>query len=328
MRSSEEALREVKNGKIDPVYFLLGADYYLQNLIISKISKVIFNEIKEDKTFLLPDDMKSEDIIDKITQSDLFSTKKLLVLRKPGTLRNKSRADFLSYCKNPMANVCLIIIEDDFNDRKSITKELKKINNTVSVQTPFPSKMKKWTRFMLSEKKLIFQDNIIDIIVEVAGDSLFHIENEIEKISLNINDGEEITIDFINQSSGWRMQYERWQFFQALGKRDLDRSLKLGLSLLNQGNSMISLMYPLTAFFQELLFKKKSSGTLSIKNSYIPLSPYVIKQFPQIANRFNQEEIEYALTILGKIDQRLKTTSLSDEALFTNFLFSVLQANG
>ncbi|MEC9273218.1 MAG: DNA polymerase III subunit delta [Candidatus Neomarinimicrobiota bacterium] len=328
MRSSGEALREVKNGNIDPVYFLLGADYYLQNLIISKISKVIFNEIKEDKTFLLPDDMKSEDIIDKITQSDLFSSKKLLILRNPGTLRNKSKADFLSYCKNPLANVCLIIIEDDFNDRKSITKELKKINNTVSVQTPFPSEMKKWTRFMLSEKQLTFQDNIIDIIVEVAGDSLFHIENEIEKISLNINDGEEITLDFINQSSGWRMQYKRWQFFQALGKRDLDRSLILGLSLLNQGNSMISLMYPLTAFFQELLFKKKSSGTLPIKNSYIPLPPSVIKQFPQIANRFNKEEIEYALTILGKIDQRLKTTSLSDEALFTNFLFSVLQANG
>ena len=328
MRSSGEALREVKNGNIDSVYFLLGTDYYLQNLIISEISKVIFYEIKEDKTFLLPDDMKSEDIIDKITQSDLFSTKKLLVLRNPGTLRNRARSDFLSYCKNPMENICLIIIEDDFSDRKSITKELKKINNTVSVQTPFPSEMKKWTRFMLSEKQLAFQDNIIDIIVEVAGDSLFHIENEIEKISLNISDGEEITIDFINQSSGWRMQYKRWQFFQALGKRDLDRSLILGLSLLNQGNSMINLMYPLTAFFQELLFKKKSSGTLPIKNSYIPLPPSVIKQFPQIANRFNQEEIECALTILGKIDQRLKTTSLSDEALFTNFLFSVLQANG
>jgi len=328
MRSSGEALREVKNGNIDSVYFLLGADYYLQNLIISEISKVIFKEIKEDKTFLLPDDMKSEEIIDKITQSDLFSTKKLLVLRNPGVLRNKARSDFLSYCKNPMANIFLIIIEDDFSDRKSITKELKKINNTVSVQTPFPSEMKKWTRFMISEKQLTFQENIIDIIVEVAGDSLFHIENEIEKISLNINNEEEITLDFINQSSGWRMQYKRWQFFQALGKRDLDRSLILGLSLLNQGNSMISLMYPLTAFFQELLFKKKSSGTLPIKNSYIPLPPSVIKQFPQIANRFNKEEIEYALTILGKIDQRLKTTSLSDEALFTNFLFSVLQANG
>ena len=328
MRSSGEVLQELKNGKIDPVYFLLGGDYYLQNLIINEICNVIFKDIKHDKTFLFPDEMKSEEIIDKITQSDLFSSKKILVLRNPGSLRNKSRLEFLSYCQNPMSNNCLIIIEDEFSDRKSITKELKKINNTVSVQTPFPSELKKWTKFILLQKQLNYQDNIVDIIVEIAGDSLFHIENEVEKISLNVNHDEELTKDFINQLSGWRMQYQRWQFFQALGKKDLDRSLILGISLLNQGNSMISLMYPLTAFFQELLFLKKSSGTLTAKNSYIPLPPSVIKQFPQIANRFNKEEIEYALSILGKIDHRLKTTSLSDEALFTNFLFSVLQANG
>ena len=328
MRSSGELLRDVKKGNIDPVYFLLGGDYYLQNLIINEISKTIFKEIKQDKTFLFPDEMKSEDIINKITQNDLFSSKKLLVIRNPGSLRNKARLDFLSYCKNPMINNCLIIIEDDFSDRKSITKELKKINNTVSVQTPFPNEMRKWTKFILLEKQLNFQEEIIDIIVEIAGDSLFHIYNEIEKMSLNVDNNDELTKDFIDQTSGWRMQYRRWQFFQSLGKRDLDKSLILGLSLLNQGNSMISLMYPLTAIFQELLFLKKRSGTFSLKNSYIPLPPSVIKQIPQIANRFNKEEIEYALTILGKIDQRLKTTNLSDEALFSNFLFSILQANG
>jgi len=328
MRSSGELLRDVKKGNIDPVYFLLGGDYYLQNLIINEISKTIFKEIKQDKTFLFPDEMKSEDIINKITQNDLFSSKKLLVIRNPGSLRNKARLDFLSYCKNPMINNCLIIIEDDFSDRKSITKELKKINNTISVQTPFPNEMRKWTKFILMEKQLNFQEEIIDIIVEIAGDSLFHIYNEIEKMSLNVDNNDELTKDFIDQTSGWRMQYRRWQFFQYLGKRDLDKSLILGLSLLNQGNSMISLMYPLTAFFQELLFLKKRNGTFSLKNSYIPLPPSVIKQIPQIANRFNKEEIEYALTILGKIDQRLKTTNLSDEALFSNFLFSILQANG
>lgn len=181
---------------------------------------------------------------------------------------------------------------------------------------------------MLSEKQLNYNENVIDMIVEIAGDSLFHINNEIEKISLNINDGEEITKDLINQFSGWRMEYKRWQFFQTLGNRDLNKSMILGLSLMNQGNSMISLMYPLSAFFQELLFIKNNSGTISTNNSYIPLPPSVIRQLPQIANRFNKEEIEYALAILGEIDKRLKTTSISDEALFTHFLFSVLQANG
>ena len=328
MRSPGEVLRSVKNGNIDSIYFFLGDDYYLQNLLIREISKMIFNKIDENKTFLSPDDMKSEEIIDRITQSDLFSTKKFLILRNPGNLRNKARSDFISYCKNPKLSNYLIIIEDDFSDRKSITKELKKINNTVSVQTPFPNEIRKWTKFMLSEKNISYKDNVLDTIIEVAGDSLFHIENEIEKISLNINDGEEITKESIDQLSGWKMQYKRWQFFQILGKRDLDKSLVLGLSLLNQGNTMISLMYPLTAFFQELFYIKNNSGTFANKNSYIPLPPSVIKELPQIANRFNKEEIEYALAILGKIDQRLKTTSLSDEALFTHFLFSVLQANG
>ena len=328
MRSPGEVLRSVKNGNIDSIYFFLGDDYYLQNLLIREISKMIFNKIDENKTFLSPDDMKSEEIIDRITQSDLFSTKKFLILRNPGNLKNKARSDFISYCKNPMLSNYLIIIEDDFSDRKSITKELKKINNTVSVQTPFPNEIRKWTKFMLSEKNISYKDNVLDTIIEVAGDSLFHIENEIEKISLNINDGEEITKESIDQLSGWKMQYKRWQFFQILGKRDLYKSLVLGLSLLNQGNTMISLMYPLTAFFQELFYIKNNSGTFANKNSYIPLPPSVIKELPQIANRFNKEEIEYALAILGKIDQRLKTTSLSDEALFTHFLFSVLQANG
>ena len=328
MRSPGEVLRSVKNGNIDSIYFFLGDDYYLQNLLIREISKMIFNKTDENKTFLSPDDMKSEEIIDRITQSDLFSTKKFLILRNPGNLKNKARSDFISYCKNPMLSNYLIIIEDDFSDRKSITKELKKINNTVSVQTPFPNEIRKWTKFMLSEKNISYKDNVLDTIIEVAGDSLFHIENEIEKISLNINDGEEITKESIDQLSGWKMQYKRWQFFQILGKRDLDKSLVLGLSLLNQGNTMISLMYPLTAFFQELFYIKNNSGTFANKNSYIPLPPSVIKELPQIANRFNKEEIEYALAILGKIDQRLKTTSLSDEALFTHFLFSVLQANG
>ena len=193
MRSSGELLRDVKKGNIDPVYFLLGGDYYLQNLIINEISKTIFKEIKQDKTFLFPDEMKSEDIINKITQNDLFSSKKLLVIRNPGSLRNKARLDFLSYCKNPMINNCLIIIEDDFSDRKSITKELKKINNTISVQTPFPNEMRKWTKFILLEKQLNFQEEIIDIIVEIAGDSLFHIYNEIEKMSLNVDNNDELT---------------------------------------------------------------------------------------------------------------------------------------
>jgi DNA polymerase-3 subunit delta len=328
MRTTSDILRVVQAGNIEPVYFLLGEEYYLQYLIIEQISKALFDEIKQDKTLLLPDELSNKEIIDQLTQTDLFSSKKLFILRNPAALRNKYREELLDYCRNPLQNHNLIIIEDDYSNKKAMTKDLKKNLDAISVQIPFANEMKKWTRFFFKEKQLIASDNAIDALIEIAGDSVYHIANEVEKIALNVLDDVPLTLDTIYQFSGWQRDYQRWEFLQAIGLRDLEKALLLGQSLFRQGQTMLGLMYPLTSLFQELLFEKLSSGTLSVKKGYIPLPPSVVKKLPQIAKRFSKEEIEYALLLLGNIDRRLKTTNEPDESLLSQFLFTVLTAHG
>ena len=328
MRTTGDILRAVQAGNIEPVYFLLGEEYYLQYLIIEQISKALFDEIKQDKTLLLPDELSNKEIIDQLTQTDLFSSKKLFILRNPAALRNKYREELLDYCRNPLQNHNLIIIEDDYSNKKAMTKDLKKNLDAISVQIPFANEMKKWTRFFFKEKQLIASDNAIDALIEIAGDSVYHIANEVEKIALNVLDDVPLTLDTIYQFSGWQRDYQRWEFLQAIGLRDLEKALLLGQSLFRQGQTMLGLMYPLTSLFQEILFEKLSSGTLSAKKGYIPLPPSVIKKLSQIAKRFSKEEIEYALLQLCDIDQRLKTTNEPDESLLSKFLFTVLTAHG
>ena len=328
MRTTGEILRAVQAGNIEPVYFLLGEEYYLQYIIIEQISMALFDQTKQDKTVLLPDELSNKEIIDQLTQTDLFSSKKLFILRNPSALRNKYREELLDYCRNPLQNHNLIIIEDDYSNKKAMTKDLKKTLDTISVQIPFANEMKKWTRFFFKEKQLLASDNVVDALIEIAGDSVYHIANEVEKIALNVFDDTPLTLDMIYQFSGWQRDYQRWEFLQAIGLRDLDKALPLGRSLFRQGQTMLSLIYPLTSLFQELLFEKLSSGTLSAKKGYIPLPPSVIKKLSQIAKRFSKEEIEYALLLLGDIDQRLKTTNEPDESLLSKFLFTVLTAHG
>ena len=126
MRTTGDILRAVQAGNIEPVYFLLGEEYYLQHLIIEHIGKAIFGKSKQNKTLLLPDELSNKEIIDQLTQADLFSSKKLFILRNPAALRNKYREELLDYCRNPLQNHNLIIIEDDYGDRKAMTKDLKK----------------------------------------------------------------------------------------------------------------------------------------------------------------------------------------------------------
>ena len=72
MRTTGDILRTVKAGNIEPVYFLLGEEYYLQHLIIEHICKAIFGNSKKNKTLLLPDELSNKEIIDQLTQTDLF----------------------------------------------------------------------------------------------------------------------------------------------------------------------------------------------------------------------------------------------------------------
>ena len=328
MRTTGDILRTIQGGDVEPVYFLLGEEYYLQHLIIEHIGKAIFGKSKQNKTLLLPDELSNKEIIDQLTQADLFSSKKLFILRNPAALRNKYREELLDYCRNPLQNHNLIIIEDDYGDRKAMTKELKKNIDTISVQIPFTNEMKKWTRFFLKEKNLLAAENVINALIEIAGDSVYHIANEVEKIALNVTDDETVTLDMIYQFSGWRRDYQRWEFLQAIGLRKIEKALPLGQSLFRQGQTMLGLIFPLTTLFQELLYEKINPGTLAKKRGYIPLPPSVVKTIPQIAKRFSKEEIEYALSKLGDIDQRLQTTNEPDESLLSQFLVTVLTAHG
>jgi len=79
MRTTGDILRAIQGGYVEPVYFLLGEEYYLQHLIIEHIGKAIFGKSKQNKTLLLPDELSNKEIIDQLTQADLFSSKKLFI---------------------------------------------------------------------------------------------------------------------------------------------------------------------------------------------------------------------------------------------------------
>ena len=90
---------------------------------------------------------------------------------------------------------------------------------------------------------------------------------------------------------------------------------------------MLTLIYPLTTFFQELLFAKLPNGGITGKSSYVPLSNSIVKSLPQFAKKYSRKEIELALKLLGEIDVRSKTTTVSDESEMTKLLFNLFKNN-
>jgi DNA polymerase III delta subunit len=141
-----------------------------------------------------------------------------------------------------------------------------------------------------------------------------------------LEDEKELTEELVEQFSGWKREHQRWEFLNALGRKDLDKSLKTGLSILSQNDDMYSLIYPLTSFFQEMLFAKISPKMPPVRY-YVPLPGSVMKNLPNYTRKYSRKEIELAVKLLYEIDLRSKTTTISHESEMTKFLFNILGNN-
>jgi len=325
--SITKLMNSLKSSVVEPVYLFQGNDKYIQKFLTEKIADKYFESDKQNKSLMIPDDMKGDDIIANLTTTDLFSSKKLFILLDPQKLKAGVRKEFLSYCDNPIQSNCLIIIVEEFGSRLAMVRELIKRFTPINVSSPFVSDMKKWAQYFLKQNGIQANASVINKITELAGDSVGHIANEIEKISILLDDDKVLTEETVKQFSGWKREHQRWEFFRALGSKNLSESLKIGLSLVNKNETMLSLLYPLTTFYQEMLFLKISPKTPPARGVFVPLSDSVKKNLPMYLKNYSRADIELALNLLGEIDLRSKTTTVSDESEMTKFLFSLMSNN-
>lgn len=321
----KEVLNELKNEVVRPVYFLKGPDPFLQNFFIKYLTKIYFQNTIINKTLLLPDDMKGSEIIDRISTRDLFSSKKLFILRNVQQIKGKPTQDLLAFCEKPIQNHILVIISDDWLLSSATLKKIEKIISPIDVQTPFENDIKKWAKYLFKENKKTITDETLNSLVNLTGDNLSHLNNEIEKICISVGERASITSKDIEQFSGWKRQHQRWELFISLGNKNQKKSLLIGKVIIKNQESMISLIYPLTCMFQEILFEKMKNGTFSNNRSYLPIPPSVRKKIPQFSKNYSFEDLESILAHLGAIDCRQKTAFSIDEAELIQFISNVTE---
>ena len=137
-------------------------------------------------------------------------------------------------------------------------------------------------------------------------------------------DSNEIKSDDLIISNAWGRSRQRWELFNSIGKRDLEKSIKLSKEIIGDTETMISLIYSLTSFFQELLFAKMNNGTYSQSNSYIPLSKSIKNNIALFSKDYTRSQIEESIKTLEKIERKQKTSTSNDESDLIHFLYDAI----
>ena len=261
MKKVLEAIPSIRSGKIAPVYLLNGNDFFLQKYFVDEVDSVLSKNGQFEKYHYISDIDDFQLILNELYSVPLFPQKKLIIYRNPTAKKKKAMNELLAYCKDPNQNNCLILIIDKFDQKSVIINKLSKYTVTVNTSSPFTNEMKDWVKIIALKHSIKMTPKAVDMLIETAGDSVYHLANEIQKFSIGLKEYEKVTETTVAKFSGWDRNYFPWHFLDAVGNKDFNASITRAKNLIYQGMDSVGVVSLMTNLMQELLFQKmKKSG--------------------------------------------------------------------
>ncbi|MBI5477034.1 MAG: DNA polymerase III subunit delta [Ignavibacteriales bacterium] len=335
-QSEREKIREIeksiKQKRFAPIYYFHGEE---DLLIEHTVDLLLKNALAEsEKSFNLDivnnDNIDPKDLISFVSAFPLMAERRVVVVKNFGAIEKPE--SLLPVIENPVNTTVLVLIGPKPDKRLKLFKAIETNGMIAEFSQLYDNEVPEWIGNKIAEKNKSASDKVCQLIQTHVGKSLREILNEIEKLFIYVGEKPEITEDDVAKVVGTSKKYNIFELQKAIGKKDLKASLEISEKMLSVGEYPVGMIVMLTKYFEKLWviwdhIERRITKEELIK--YLKLSPRqlgFLEEEIKIARSMKPEEIENALAVLLKVDEKLKSTDVDPKLLFTMMLYHIIRA--
>ena len=308
-----QTLRRIISKEISNTYIFLGDDFFFQDIIINGIKDNFLIDSGEKVNLIMGVD-KEDDILNNLNMNSLFNQKSIVIVRNAKKISNKFHSELIDYFKSPSSDKVVIFVYDDpYVSNKFVTK-LSSYSTCIDMRTPFKNKMKEWVSYYIKTNKITISNHLLDQLIEEYGDNTKNVINEIDKLNIYSNGDIDSILD-INLN---KKENQVWKLVDAIGRRNIQKSIEIYRNLHNNNVSMIKILINLLDLFRELINQK-----INISSGKFVRNKIILKNLNQYERYFSIDEILNCINLLRDCDFAFKNTSIDEKYLIHSVLTSI-----
>lgn len=301
--SVEKIIIDWKKGKFKPVYWFEGEEEYFIDKAIDYAEHNILNESESsfNLSVFYGKDANWADIINACRRYPMFAERQVVVLKEAQQMREVEKLE--AYIENPLDSTVFVVSykEKKLDARKKFAKLIKEKGVLLTTKKIYDSQLPEWTQELLQEKGLTIIQKGLALLIDHIGNDLTRIENEIDKLSVNLGKRKNITEDDIEKYIGVSKDYNVFELQSALAAKDLARSIRIIQYFETNPKAVpIQLILPSLYSFFSKVFMVFGAGTADEKEiaAAIGVNPYFMKDYLEAAKLYTYPGIEKALLVL------------------------------
>lgn len=329
---AEEILLKIKSKSYNPVYLLTGEESFFIDQISKYIEEHVLEEGQEDFDFQVfyGKDSNVLDILSSVKQYPLMGARRLVILREAQQLKQIEK--LTEYIESPSETTVFVICFRDkkIDKRSSLYKKRAKSVLFFQSDKLYENQAMAWAENYLKRKKRPTSPRALQLLIEKTGPDLQLIYNELEKLLINIPEGDKIDVNIISEQIGVLKDFNLFELQKALANRN---ALKCQLIVKHfcknpKSHPLVVTLGFLYGYFCKLIVLNglETNNEQQIAKA-LGIHPFFVKEYLGAKQFYNLRKCVAILSFLREADVKSKgfnNTSLNDENLLKELIFKII----
>ncbi|WP_425391547.1 DNA polymerase III subunit delta [Ekhidna sp.] len=312
-----QILKDINGGSFAPVYFLQGEETFFIDNIIENIENNALEESQRsfNQVILYGKDTTLTDVIGAARRYPMMGERQVVIVKEAQEMRDWKNEDkqnlVINYLENPLASTILVFgyKYKTVDKRTKFGKVVEKNTVFLHAKKLYDNQVPDWIKNYCVSQGVKIDDSAVMMLSENIGNNLQRLANEVEKLLLNVKDGEMITSAMVQRYVGISKDYNIFELQKALSALNKQKAHKIAdyFAANPSNNPLVLTIYSLFSYFSKLLLIHNSAD----KNeraiaSTIGVNPFFVKEYLQAARNYPVGKVVQNIKYLHEADLQSK----------------------
>jgi len=350
-----QILTDLKRKIFKPVYFLSGEEAYYIDLISDYIEKNVLDESEQEfnQTILYGKDVDLNTIISAAKRFPMMSEYQVVIVKEAQNLKELGKASggddddddipakkssgsssnaLASYLQQPQSSTILVFCYKykTLDKRSSVYKSLQKNHVFLETKKMYDNQIPEWITSFVQERKFKIGPKASFLLAEFLGNDLSKITNEVEKLLINLKEGDEITPDSVQDNIGISKEFNVFELQDALAKKDILKANRIinYFSSNEKEHPAVMTLSTLYGYFSKILLyhfcPDKSKFAVA---QALGVNPFFVDGYAKAAQNYGTAKLKYIFACLKEYDLKTKgvdNSGVSNGELMKELIFKIL----
>ncbi|HEY9577241.1 MAG TPA: DNA polymerase III subunit delta [Pseudobacillus sp.] len=330
--------KKIQQKQFSPIYLLYGTEAFLINETTQRLIQSVLTEEEMDFNFSSYDleEVPIEIALEEAETLPFMGEKKLVILHNPVFLtaeRSKDKVEhnvkkLEEYITNPAPYTVLVFSTpyEKLDERKKITKLLKKNAEVMEANKLNEKELKTWLRTRATANQAQIEEEAIDHLLAIAGTDLMMLASELDKLSLYVSGEQPITAEVVDQLTARSLEQDIFALVDKVVTGKVEKAFRIYYDLLKLNEEPIKILAVIAnqfrLIYQTKELARKGYGQQQIA-SFLKVHPFRIKLAAGQARSFSDEQLAAIMMMLADSDLQMKTSAMAKPLIVEMFLFKL-----